>query len=101
MSNTVDGHLTLFHRLKERRLSLGGGAIDLVCENKLAHDGAGAKLKLTGMLVVHRDTGNITRQEIGRKLDPLESRANRASDRFRQHRLANARHILNKDMATA
>ena len=51
--------------------------------------------------LIHRDAGDVARQQVGRELDALEGAADRARDGLRQDRLADARHVLDQDMALA
>jgi len=69
---TIDGDLALFHRLQQRRLGFGRGAIDLVDEDDLGVNRARAKLKFARLLVKDGHPGHVAWQHIRRKLDTLE-----------------------------
>ena len=43
--------------------------------------------------------GDVGGQKVGRELDPAERAVDRAGDRLREHRLADARHVLDQDVA--
>ncbi len=60
----VDGDLTLLHALQQRGLGLGGGAVDLVADDDVGEDAAGAELELAGVLVEHRDAGDVGGQQV-------------------------------------
>ena len=97
----VDGDLALFHRFQQGGLGLGGGAVDLVDEDDLGVDGAGAKLELARALVEDGDAGDVAGQHVGRELDALELAADRPGERLGQHRFAHAGHVLDEDVALA
>ncbi len=97
----VDGHLALLHRLQQGRLRLGRGAVDLIDEDDLGVDGAGAKLELACALVKDGHAGHVTGQHVGRELDALELAADRFGQRLGQHGLAHTGHVLDEDVALA
>jgi hypothetical protein len=97
----VHRHLPLFHGLQQRRLGFGRGAVDLIHQDDLGVDGAGAKFELAGLLVEHGYAGHVAGQHVGRELDALEFAANRSRQRLRQDGLAHAGHVLDQDVALA
>ena len=101
MGRPVDGDLLLLHRFEQGGLGLRRGAVDLVGQDDLGDDRAGPELELVAALVVDRDAGDVAGQQVGRELDALEAAAERAGQRLRQHRLADARHVLDQDVALA
>ena len=101
MGHAVDGDLTLLHRFQQRGLGLRRGAVDLVGEDELGHDGAGPVFEATGLLVEDVDAGHVAGEEIRGELDALEGAADRARDRLGQDRLADAGDILDQDVTAA
>ena len=99
--HAVDGDLSLLHRLQQRGLRLGGGAVDLVGEHDLRHHRAGPELELARRLVEDGDARDIRRQQVRRELDALEAAPGGAGERPRQHRLAYAGHVLQQQVAPA
>ena len=94
----VDRDLALLHRLEQRRLRLRRRAVDLVGEHDVGEHAAGAELELVGRAVPHRHAGHVGRQEVGRELDALARAADRAGDRLRQRRLADARDVFDEEV---
>jgi hypothetical protein len=45
VGGAVDGDLPLLHRLQERGLGLGGGAVDLVADHDVGEHAAGLELE--------------------------------------------------------
>ena len=101
MGHAIDGDLALLHRLQQRGLGLRCGAVDLVGQDELGHDGTGPVLEATGLLVEDVDPGDVAGEEIGGELDALEGAADRARDRLGQDRLADAGDILDEDVTAA
>ena len=65
----------------------------------LAKTAAGPELELAGLLVVDRDAGDVGRQQVGRELDPAHRRVDAARQRLAEHRLADARDVLEQQVA--
>ncbi len=99
--HAVDGDAVLLHRLQQRRLSLRRCAVDLVGQHDLRHDRAGAELEVAALLVVDGNAGDVTGQNVRRELNALELAAGRLREAAGQHRLANAGHVLDQQMASA
>src|SRR5262249_36736293 len=97
----IDGYLPFFHSLQQSRLCLWGCAVNFVSKNYLRHNWARAELEIAGLLIVDRDTCNITGQKVRRKLDPLKGASNRASNGLGKHRLSYARQIFDQPVPTA
>ena len=92
----------LRHRLEQRRLRLGHGAVDLVDEHGVGEDRPGAELEVACVLVVDRQAGHVGRLEIRRALDPRVLRAlDAARDRPGEHGLRGAGHVLEEHVASA
>ena len=96
--HTLYGDLVFFHRLEQRRLSLGRRAVDLVGEHHVGHDRPSAELELARPLIVDRDTGHVRRQQIGRELDALERAARGARQTLGEHRFAHAGHVFDQQV---
>src|SRR5690554_5078359 len=95
MRAIVDGYLLLRHRLEHRRLNLGRGSIDLICEDDMRENRPAPKLKAPRLGIENIGPRNIARQEVGRKLDPPERGEidvgvgeNRLTERTRECRLS-------------
>ena len=101
VGHAVDGDLALLHRFQQRGLGLRRGAVDLVGEDELGHDGPRPVLEAAGLLVEDVDPGHVAGQEIGGELDALEGAADRARDRLGQDRLADAGDVLDQDVTAA
>ena len=99
--DTVDGRLPLLHALEQRRLGLRRGAVDLVGEDDLGHDRSRPELELLRLLVEDREAGDVGRQQVGRELDAAEGAADALGERLGEHRLADARHVLDQDVSLA
>jgi hypothetical protein len=98
----VDRDLVLGHRLEQRGLRLRHRAVDLVDEDDVGEDRAGAELELAAALVEHREAGDVGRLEVRRALDARRRRAlDRLGDRAREHRLGGSRHVLEEHVAAA
>ena len=96
-----DRHLPLFHRLQQRRLRLRGGAVDFVNQDDLREHRAGPELEVRGLLVEHRNAGDITWKQVGSELQTPEAGAHRTGDALGEGGLANPGHVLNEQMALA
>ncbi len=99
--DAVDGGLALLHAFEQRTLRLRRRAIDLVGEHHLGHDRPGTELELGGLLVEDREAGDVGREQVRRELDPTERASDALAERLGQHRLADARHVLDEDVALA
>ena len=93
------GDLVFFHGLEERALGLRGRSIDLVSQDHLVEDRPGMELESAILAVEYRDADDVGRQQIAGELDALKSESERCRKRMRQHRLADARHVLDQQMA--
>ena len=74
MGGLTHRHLPLLHRLEQRGLDLGGGAVDLVGQKDVAEDRAGleAELALAGFGIVDVRAGDVGGQQIRGELDAAE-----------------------------
>ena len=100
--DSVDRHLTLGHRLEERRLRARHRAVDLVDEDDVREDRTGPELELPRLLVVDREAGDVGRLEVGRALDARKlGPVDRLRDRAREDRLRGPGHVLEQHVAAA
>ena len=98
------GHLLFLHRLEQRALRLGRGAIDLVRQDHLRKDRAGMEFEFAGFCfntwaLIHRHAEDIGGQQVAGELDALELQAQRARQHVRQRGLADTRQILDQQVA--
>ena len=95
----VDADLALAHRLEQRGLGLRRRAVDLVGQQQLGEDRAGAEHHLPVALVVQRRADHVRRQQVGGELDAGEVEAEHARERPRDQRLAQAGQVLEEHVA--
>ncbi len=95
----VDRHLALLHRLEQCALRLRRRAIDLVGEHHRVEDRARQEAERLRALVVDRYAEDIRGQEVARELHARVAQAERRRQRLRQRRLADARNVLNQQVA--
>ncbi len=95
----VHRDLALLHRLQQRGLGLGRGAVDLVTDHDLGEDRAGLELEVPPLLVVDAHAGDVRRQQVGGELDTPHRAVDGPGQRLGEHRLAHARHVLDEQMA--
>src|SRR6266700_2836693 len=99
VGGAVDGDLALLHGLQQRRLGLGRGPVDLVAEHDVGEDGARLELEVAALLVEDADAGHVRGQQIGGELDAPDRAVDRAGKRLGQHGLADARDVLDQQVA--
>ncbi len=95
----ADRHATFLHDLQERALHLGRGAVDLVREQQVREDRPERRPELAGLLVVDPGPDQVGRHEIGGELDALELTTDRLGECLDGHRLGQARHAFDEDVA--
>ena len=95
----ADRDLPLLHHLEQRALDLGRRPVDLVGEQQVREHRAQRRPELAGLLVVDARADEVGRDEVGRELDALELAADRVGDGLDRHRLGEARHALDEDVA--
>jgi hypothetical protein len=64
----------------------------------LAKTPPGSELELAGVLVEHRDAGDVGRQQVGRELDAAHRAVDAAGERLAEHGLADARDVLDEEV---
>ena len=67
------GDLVLFHRLQQRALRLGRGAVDFVRQDQLREHRPGMELEGAAVAVEHRYADDVGRQQIAGELHALEA----------------------------
>src|SRR5262249_23108478 len=89
-------YAAFLHRLKQRRLSLGRGAINLVGENDVGEQGSSNELKLPvsccPVFFDYIGSGDIRRHQVRRELNSLEGQIENICNRPDQQRLGQSRH---------
>ncbi len=101
VGDAVDGDLPLLHALQQRRLRLGRGPVDLVADHDVGEDRARLELEVARLLVVDAHAGDVARQQVRGELDAAHRAVDRAGERLGQHRLADAGHVLDQQVALA
>ena len=76
MRFTSNRDLTLLHGLEQSALNFGGGAVDLVGQDKIGENRTFFDGELLGLLVVHQGAHNVCGKEVGRELNPAEVAGN-------------------------
>ena len=92
------GDLPLLHDLEQGALHLGGGAVDLICQQQVGKDGPQRRVELAGLLVVDSCTYEIGGHEIGCELDTLKLPAYGLRQRLYRHGLGQTGDALHKDV---
>ena len=93
----ADRDRLLLHRLEQRRLRLGRGAVDLVGEHDVREDRpvleleAARRLARRAALDDHVGADDVGGHQVGRELDARERQVQRLGQRAHQQRLAQAR----------
>ena len=94
----VDGHLSLLHRLEERRLRLRRCPVDLVAEDDVGEHATGAELERGRAAVEDVHAGDVGWEQVGGELDPPPRAVERERERLCQAGLAHAGHILDEQV---
>ena len=90
----LDRDLALLHRLEQRRLRLGGRAVDFVGEHDVREDRPCAQDERAVAAARDVGAGDVGGQQIGRELDAPEVAAERGRERLDERRLRDAGHAL-------
>ena len=99
VGRALDRHLALLHRLEQRGLRLRRSTVDLVGEEEVREDRAGAELEVRIPLVPDRRAGDVGGHQVGRELDACETHAQHLRERAGRERLGEARVVLEQDVA--
>ena len=96
-----DRDLVLLHRLEQARLGLRRRPVDLVGEDEVGEDRPGLEAEdaLAALLDEDVRAGDVGRHQVRRELDPVEGAVDDVGDRPDEHRLAEAGHALEQDVA--
>ena len=89
----------LLHRLEQRRLHLGRGAVDLVGQDDLGEERPLLDVELLRLLVEHHRPDDVGRQEVGRELDAGERGVDDLRQRAHRQGLGEAGDALEQDVA--
>ena len=95
----VDRDAALLHALEQARLGLRRGAVDLVDEHDVGEHRAGAELEPLLALVVDVGPDDVGGEQVRGALDARELAVDRARQRARERRLADARVVLDQHVA--
>ncbi len=99
IGDTINGDLVFLHAFEECRLRFGSGSVDLVGYDQVGEDRSGAELEVAGVLVVDAHPRDVAGQQVGCELDTADAGVDRASQRLGEHRLADAGHVLDEQVA--
>ena len=94
----ADRHRVFLHGLEQRRLDLGGRAVDLVGEDHVGEDRALLGLELGLLRVVDQRADQVRGQQIRRELDALERGPDRVGERADGEGFGKAGHPLHEDV---
>ena len=95
----ADGDRALLHRLEQRALHLGGGAVDLVGEDDVGEDRALVDGELQRPRVVDQRADQVGGQQVGRELEALERQMAGLGQRLDDQRLGQAGQALEQHVA--
>ena len=95
----ADRHLLLLHHLEQRRLDLGGRAVDLVGEQEVAEHGAELGVEAAGVGPVDARADEVGGDEIRRELDPAVGAAEHGRQRLHGQRLRQPGHALEQHVS--
>ena len=99
MRVVVHGDLRFVHRFEQRGLRLRRGAVDFVGHDDVGEDRAGLELEFLRDGVVDADADHVARQHVGGELNALERAVERARDGVGEGGLADARNVLDEQVA--
>ena len=98
IGDAIDADLVLLHDLQQGGLRLGGGTIDLICQQNIAECCSPLELPLAVQTLQHMETGDIRRHNIRCHLNSGEGSPTGCCQRCCQLCLADPRHILHQHM---
>src|SRR5579883_18877 len=101
IGRAVNRHLSLFHTFEERRLCLRSGSINLIGQDDLGDDRAGAILELLLTLIVDRNAGHIAWEEVWGELNASKCAADRAGKSLGEDGLPDAGNVLDQHVSLA
>ncbi len=94
----ADGDLVLLHRLQQRGLDLGRGAVDLVGQDDLGEERPLLDVEVLGLLVEDHGADQVGREQVGGELDPGERGVDDLGQRAHGERLGQPGHPLQQDV---
>ena len=92
----IDGDGPLLHGLQQRRLRLGGRAIDFVGQQKGGEHRPAHQREFVALEVEDVGAGDVGGHQVRRELDARELAAEHVRQRARQQRLGDARHAFDQ-----
>jgi hypothetical protein len=99
MGGAADRDLALLHDLQQRRLDLGGGAVDLVGEQEVGQHRPELGVEAPAVGAVDAGPDEVRRDEVGGELDAAERPAEDFGERLQRQRLGEPRDPLQQDVA--
>ena len=99
IGRVADGHLPFLHGFEQGALHLGRGAVDFVGEDQVGKERPALGGELAGLRAVNQRADQVSRQQIGRELDALESGLDARAQRLDGERLGEAGHAFEQDVA--
>ena len=102
MGDAVHGDGALLHRLQQRALRLGRGAVDLVGEYQVREDRAGLVMEFAAAVLVADDVGphDVGGHQVRCELDASETHRQGLAKRANEHGLAKAGDAFEQDVAS-
>ena len=95
----VDADLVLLHGLQQGSLGAGRGPVDLVEQDDVGEQRPSPELPSARTRLVHRNAGEVGREEIQRPLNAPEAAGHRLGHGLGQKRLGHPRHVLHQEVA--
>ena len=95
---SVDGDIPFTHRLEQRGLRSGRGAIELVGQNDIGKDRTFVKDELVSRRVENLDADDVGGQEIARTLDPAHLEPQHFRDGFDDGRFSHPGNVFQKNV---
>ena len=99
MGLAAEGYPLLLHRLEQGRLSLGGGAVDLVGQYQVGKDRSLVKLEIVADQ--HLGAEDVGRHQVGRELHPSEFDIEHPAQGGQELGLAETRHTFQEYVSFA
>ena len=94
----ADRHLLLLHRFEQRRLHLGGRAVDFVGEDQVREQRPLLRIELLRTLVEDHRPDHVGGQQVRRELDPRKADPQALGDGPNGEGLGESRHALEQDV---
>ncbi len=94
----TDRHLLFLHRLEQRALHFGRGAVDLVRQKEIREDRPLLHREIAAPLIVDHRAEKIGRKQVGSELDAMEACVDGAGKGTHGEGLGEPRHTLQQDV---